>query len=182
VLGSSTVRAGFVFRFSATLLLVSVTILSISPADANSAKVPRCHSIQVREALEPVQIAKSATQSYEAWVTFTNTGELCNMPVVNVSIEAFSGSTALASSDIINLVIGNNYLKTGDSARALIGVGRTNDPAVRKTCSPKPANRFVVFPIYQDWPRKSFPLSSPVLVCTGLSDNLASGVLGPKSP
>jgi hypothetical protein len=118
----------------------------------------------------------------QAWIYFTNVGSRCNLPTVHVSIGALSGNTMLAYSVVLtNLVSGNNVLLTGQSARAEIAIEPTNDPAFRKSCQPKSADRLEVLPLYDGWPKKYFPLSPKVLVCTGGSDNLGGGVLL-KSP
>ena len=168
---------------SAAALAVAgaISLCSLSAATSANAlttKAPHCRASQIRETLQPIKLAKNAIESYEAWVSFTNTGALCNMSVVYVSLEALSGSTALAYSVVTtNLVSGNIVLRAGQAARTEIGVGRTNDPALGKSCKPKAANTFEVLPVYNGWPKKSFRLSSTVLVCTGSSDNLGGGWL-----
>lgn len=168
------------FAATASLLISAAGLVagSAPASSAQSAKVPRCHSTQIREALKPIEIVGNATDSYEDWVTLTNIGALCNMPVVYVGFEAFQGDVPLVSSTVpASLVTGNNLLRTGQSARAEISVGLTNSRALKNSCKAKAANVVKVLGPYEHWPEKSFHLSNPVLVCTGSSNNLGGGWL-----
>lgn len=164
--------------FAVAGVFASLSLSGATPAYAVSTTAPHCKVSQIRETLQPVKVAKNATESYKAWVTFTNTGATCNMPVVHIGFEALSGSSVLAHSTTpLNEDVGNNVLRTGQSARAQIAVMRTGGSAFGKGCKPKAANTFEVLPVYHGWPTKSFHLSPTVLVCTSSSDNLGGGWL-----
>ena len=162
--------------FVVASVFASLSLSVATPAYAVSTTAPHCKASQIRETLEPVKVAKNAVDSYKAWVVFTNTGATCNMPVVYLTFKALSGFTVLASSVYSGPFIGgNNVLRTGQSARAQIGVERAG--AFGKGCKPKAANTFLVSPVYTGWQKKSFHFSPTVLVCTGASNNLTGGWL-----
>lgn len=168
---------------SATVLAVAgvfsfLSLAAVSRATAPSTNTPRCHESKIQETVQPRRLAKDAVESYAAWISFTNVGALCSMPLGYLSVEALSGSTVLARFSIPGgLISASNDLRTGQSRRAKIGVDRTDYPALGKSCKPKAANTIEVLPVYNGWPKKSFHLSPTVLVCTGSSSNFGGNWL-----
>ena len=153
-----------------------------TPAYAVSTTAPHCKASQIRETLQPVKVAKNAQESYKAWVVFANNGGRCNMSIVDIGLEALSGSSVLeASATPTSFVSDNIFLHTGQSARAQIAVMGTGGSAFPASCKLKAANTLEVLPLYRGWPKRSFHLSPTVLVCTGGDINLVGNYLS-KTP
>jgi hypothetical protein len=164
---------------------VTIPLSASTPASALAVKAPTCGASQIRETLRPVTPAATKNVTYQGWVFFKNVGPRCAMPETYIGIKAVTGAahTPLsASAEPTVMRMGDIVLRTGQSARAQIAIGRTDEPALRETCQPRSADSIEVVPPYQGWPPHYFRLPSRELVCTGGSDNLGGGFLLASTP
>jgi hypothetical protein len=170
------------FALATASVFTGLAVSAATPAYATSTSTPHCKDSQIRETLERLKTARNSEYSYNAWVIFMNFGSRCNLRIVDIGVEALSGSTVLtASATPTSFVVGSILLHSGQSARAQAAVLRTGGSAFGEGCEPKVANTLEVLPLYRGWREKSFHLSPTALVCTGGDINLAGNYLS-KTP